>query len=105
MQIRAMNSAQARVRGGQSLRRLKCPPSRIGRAGATAAASTTASTGGLAAGDVSDRYARCGVEELLQEGELATARRSRSQLEGDHVSVLEAEMLKIADLAVLVEMG
>src|SRR5580693_1732525 len=49
------------------------------------------------------RHARLGVEELLQEGQLAALRRRRACLERDDATVSQAEMLEVCDLAVLVE--
>ena len=99
---RAVSTAAAWVRGEQPLK----PGGRrtlLGIGRAWPAAATTAWTR-AAAGHVADRYAGCRVEELLQEGQFASARGGRSRLEGDNVSVLEAVVLHIPDFSVLVEM-
>src|SRR5215469_16822192 len=49
------------------------------------------------------RNARRGVEELLEEGELAALGGRRSCLERDDMSVPQAVVLQVCDLAVFVE--
>src|SRR6185437_4255766 len=71
-----------------------------------ASAARDAAAAGAAGIDVAvllDRNTRRCVEELLQEGELASARRRLARFECHDVAVLEREMSEVGDLAVLVE--